>query len=286
MASVFRLLPGVVVAFGLAGPSDAAGALTQEEITAHQVNIAGRQRMLSQRILAAACLTGRGADAQAQSQILADAVQDFATGLDTLENGRVADGLPPLAAPAARAKLEDQRRAWTEFAQFTGPAAAGDAGALAALSAAAPPLLASAVATVGALAGGDSAGAQADLARYVDLAGRQRLLSQRLVGAACLGSAGISVPETQAAIGKDLAEFEANLTALADGDPARGIEPAPSLDMRMALETIPEWWQPVRGFAVSAQATPLDAASLSAMAEAYEPLLERLEEAVWMAGEV
>ncbi|MEI4473254.1 type IV pili methyl-accepting chemotaxis transducer N-terminal domain-containing protein [Frigidibacter sp. MR17.24] len=267
------------------GYGGAAWAMDAKQVTALRVNIAGRQRLLSQRVLASACLSARGIDAERQARVLTEAGASFVSALDRLENGSVADGLPPMEDQITLVTLGTQRSAWTGLSAAVLQAEGGDAAALAQLPTAAAEVLRTALSTVQSMALTGTTGEQ-ELARYVDLAGRQRMLSQRMVANSCLVSAGIGGAELQQRIADDVAEFDANLGRLAEGDPATGIVAAPSLHMLMALDALAPWWQPVRAAALQAASGTLDPAALEAMAAGYETLLERLEETVWLAGEM
>jgi Type IV pili methyl-accepting chemotaxis transducer N-term len=167
---------------------------------ARLIDVAGRQRMLTQRIVKTYCQLGLGVLPEASAQQRDEALRQFDLQLALLKT----------QAPDARSRraLERVQSLWGPFRRAAdAPASADGARALAALS---EPLLDATHQVVLALQ--DSAGGAR--AMLVNLAGRQRMLSQRLAKLYMLRVWGLQpsdqAQQTQAAA----QEFAATLATL------------------------------------------------------------------------
>lgn len=93
--------------------------------------------------------------------------------------------------------------------------------------------------------------AQATDARVINLAGRQRMLTQRITKAV-LGVAGDSLPHYRAELSEATYVFDRTLTALLDGGPAPyggetvTLPPATDMAIRTQLEVVAELWDQFR----------------------------------------
>lgn len=260
-----------------------------EAVLNQQIDMAGRQRLLSQRIAASACLLSLGVDAEASETALSEAQLIYGATLDHLQNGDANSGLPAATDPQVVAALEAARQVWAPLDASVTHILAGDAGIedMRAIAAGEGPLLAASQAVVAALTAtaGHGAGGPA-LAHAIDLAGRQRMLSQAAIKDSCLLS--------QAALtGLDPAQITADLTARIDlfeetagelraGNEDTGIAPPPNVEAENALDTVQVTWQDMRELLNPAlDGTPLGADRLGDLANSYAVLLPQLEDVVW-----
>lgn len=184
-----------VATVGLALPAMAASANLGAAI-----DVAGRQRMLTQRVVKAYCQLGLGVTPEASRAQLDGAVRRFDQQLAEL-----ARDLPNAEARQAHAGLRQQWQALRRRA--TGEVSRDGARQLAALS---EDVLRQADQLVTALQ--DASGTPQ--ARLVNLSGRQRMLSQRLAKLYMLQAYGVDTPAQREELDAARREFETALTAL------------------------------------------------------------------------
>lgn len=162
MKSLLRLW--LVLVLALAAPLTSHCALAAENMA---INLAGQQRMLSQRIVKSWCQIGLNVLPAVSKAQLDDAVRLFESNLQALEGAA--------STPEARNALAGLRAAWTPLrAAAAGVIRQSDA---AQLDARAEDVLMAAERLTRIL----QDQATEPVSRWVNLAGRQRMLSQRLV---------------------------------------------------------------------------------------------------------
>lgn len=203
--------------------------------------------MLTQRIVKSYCQVGMDVDAARARAQLAEALRLFEAQLGEVK---------PLAPGAAR-ELE---QLWPAF-RATAGGPVNRAGA-ASLRASAPGLLAAAERLTAELerAGGGP------LARLVNLAGRQRMLSQRMAKAYMLGAWGIGGAAERDEISAAVAQFGAALEFLRAA-------PENTPELRTELAAVALQWE----WLVNAVAQRGGAAYPLVVADASEAILQRME---------
>lgn len=217
-----------------------------------RVNIAGKLRMLSQRIPAAACNLHAGISPVESRAALDAAVKEFDSILYALEFGDTEIGVL-----SSETSLRTQRMISDLGDIFTPLKSAIDADADPALSEATVRLLAdrnmdvldSAIQLVSRVSGqylNPAALLQSD-AMAIDIAGRQRMLTQKMSKEVCQVMSGLDAPASVEALAGTMSMFEASLGALREGMDQAGIQPPPNEDIVRGLEIVQFDWGMVRG---------------------------------------
>ena len=219
-----------------------------------RVDQAGKLRMLSQRVTATACYVRAGVDTASTLPALIGATDEFEAILNALQNGDPERGI--FGAEERRRtqvglqKLHDDY--WVAFAEQARliSAGAGDATNVAAMATQSQPLLEFAMRMVSEISGQYSDPTillQAD-AMVIDIAGRQRMLSQRISKNACLLGTGLGTEATMAELAATVSVFDTSLHALYHGMTDAGVKPPPTEEIADALGKVVERWnalQPV-----------------------------------------
>lgn len=277
------------VAAPLLAPPLHAEMRSPEAVLNQEIDMAGRQRLLSQRIAASACLLSLGVDAEASETALSEAQLIYGATLDQLEKGDANAGLPAATDPLVIASIETARRVWAPLDAAVSRILSGEAGIedMREIASGEGQLLAASQAVVASLTASAARGTgDPALAHAIDLAGRQRMLSQATIKDSCLLS--------QAALaGLDPAQITADLTARTDlfeetagelraGNEDAGIAPPPNAEAENALDAVQLTWQDMRELLNPAlDGAPLSADRLGDLATSYSVLLPQLEDVVW-----
>lgn len=86
---------------------------------------------------------------------------------------------------------------------------------------------------------------QADAIR-IDIAGRQRMLTQKVSKEVCFVESGINAEASREVLGQTINMFEVSLNALLNGMPDAGISPAPTEEIRVQLTTVESDWNAIK----------------------------------------
>lgn len=214
---------------------------------ARRVNISGRQRMLSQRISKAACFLHLGVATDGQPNQLNDAVSLFKASLNALINGDEAMGLGPEQNVEILLDLQQVSKDWAAFSQSFSMAMTNGfvpRPALSGIDESGLQLLADMNRTVNKTAStyGDALpDMPLILSLTIDLAGRQRMLTQKAAKEFCLIDAGIDIEENRARLEKTTQIFTLTLAALQNGMPGM-VMPAPNDEISAQLALVAQAW--------------------------------------------
>lgn len=254
-----------------------------------QIDMAGRQRMLSQRMTAAACLVTLGVNSDQQKLALRESVELYEAGLSRLETGYPLIGMPAVADPISRARLTAERAIWSEVLPLT--VAIRDYGAspetMRRISDLEPMLLSASKALVQSLRRDTSdSPAEAALLKAIDMAGRQRMLAYEMLKEACQiaieARAGREVESHRQSLEAALDLFETSAGQLVAGDEEAMIAPPPNDAAFAALDAVQFRWQDMRPMLEPAlDGEALGPARLGDIAYDYDALLRDLEDVVW-----
>jgi hypothetical protein len=193
-----------------------------------RIDLSGKLRMLSQRVVAAGCYVQAGIDTDATSAMLTSAAEEFRTITAALEFGDADLGIyGEEADPKIRATLKRLRAIWAPMAVTVDKVLAGTATheELTDMALQSEPLLEMAKSLVAAVTAEHSMGAALVMrdALAIDIAGRQRMLSQRISKDVCLLATGIDTEHSLADLAQTANLFDTAINALRGGMPSVGL---------------------------------------------------------------
>ncbi|MEO0943392.1 MAG: type IV pili methyl-accepting chemotaxis transducer N-terminal domain-containing protein [Pseudomonadota bacterium] len=208
-----------------------------------RINLSGKLRMLSQRIPSAACHLASGVDSESAAALLTGASAEFEQILAGLEFGD--DGLKIYGAEERRktlAVIRDLRNQWEPMKAAAVSMASGDVSDsnvqtilnqnMVVLGTA--KLL---VSELVAQYSNPTEMLQAD-SMLIDIAGRQRMLTQKISKESCMMTAGFASADTKSDLEGTIQTFEVSLAALSEGMKEAGINPPPSHQIREGLRHV------------------------------------------------
>ena len=237
-----------------------------DEGASERIAVASKLRMLSQRIPAAACFAHIGIQTDESKATLASNAAEFSGILAALQNGAPEMGIPSEEGDfTVMRALKTVQNVWEPLQKNIDNVIdlGGYEWSVAYVANQSVPLLDESNWLSSVLIGEYSDPTvllQAD-AMTIDIAGRQRTLSQRIAKSACLYSTGL---ETVYA-GKELVEarqhYDASLRALRFGMPEAGIQASTNAEINSELDEILAQWEGVQSIldAVVTGATITDA---------------------------
>ncbi|CAN0599449.1 unnamed protein product, partial [Ectocarpus sp. 12 AP-2014] len=219
----------------------------KEESANERIDLSGKLRMLSQRIPSAACHMAAGIDPEGAAKQLDASVVEFEKILGALEFG---DADLNVQLPEERrktiAKIHETREAWAPFKAAAIAIAAGDNSGddLQIILSQNLSLLSSAQSLVSEMIEQYSTSpstTQADLF-LVDIAGRQRMLTQKMSKESCTIVSGVGNGDSVKDLQGTMQMFEVSLEALRFGMPALGIRKPPTPEISEGLgDVLSEW---------------------------------------------
>ncbi len=267
-------------------PNRAAAEVTVIE-AAHKVNIAGRQRMLSQRIAKAACFAARGISEEHYRTQLSEAHDLFHTSLKALRHGNPQMRLSPEEIPEVIAAHGPVTYAWEEYRKPLSRILADRTVGRRTLLDLDP--LSVEVLTLSDKVVRRTAYAYAAQNGHVSLshtitvniAGRQRMFSQRMVKQLCLLGVEGAPPELAESLAETADLFEKSLNALQNGMEEVAIMSAPTAEIAGKLAEVAADWEALKPVIEQALEGQLpDEAALESIDARAESLLGNMNEAV------
>lgn len=217
----------------------------QHDKVAFRLNEAGRQRMLTQRMSKAACLANAGVDAALHRDMARDAAQRFGMVLTGLQSGNSDFGLEAETSRMVQIQLEKTDALWAEFAPLVERLSgeASDQDALIALRKSNVRLLKQMNRSVTAIQSETASGLDmSQQAMALNVAGRQRMLTQKAIKELCMIMTGIDPEADRKALRATVTEFEDTMHDLRVGSPERNLVPAPTWQIDAQLEMVEGLW--------------------------------------------
>ena len=288
-----RIVFFAVMMCGLASGVISPVAAQADEISTAQdgktkINLSGRQRMLSQRMAKAACFAAIGVKSEYHLQEARDAHRLFGATLHRLRHGDANLGMRVETTPRILMELDGVEELWRAYGTYVNRAAQDSDAAdemLSLIAALNLPVLRQMNRAVGAFEGhyGGSGEMHPALALTLNVAGRQRMLSQKAAKEFCMLLAVQDITMHRTALTKTIALFDSSLRALQEGNEALGLPPAPNDEIAAQLDRVDALWIPLRSvFEGMIAGDRPSAADIERVARDNIPLLKEMNEAVSM----
>ena len=257
-----------------------AQAATKQE-QAVQINLAGKQRMLTQKMSKEVLLVARGIDADANRKNLAKTEALFEKTLNGLVKGDADLGLPPTTDPAILAQLDVVKRLWKDFKKDVDAVLGGDTSpaVLTAIANQNIPLLKEMNKAVQMYAKAAGSSLSPAMATTINLAGKQRMLTQKMTKELLLVANGVDAEKNRAALKKTVALFDRTLKGLLDGDAKLGLPGTKDPAIRAQLQVVAKLWKEYKPVL---DAVDTSDAGLKKAARLNLPLLKEMNKAVKM----
>ncbi len=278
----------------LAGIHSARGVLSPAFATAndidfkHIINLAGRERMLSQKMSKEFLLVALGYNKRENLRNLKYSRETFARVLKGLRFGDAELELQSVPDSTINARLTRVEEIWPEFESLLLPGKTENGvtqDSVATIAELRLPLLEAMHAAVNAYEELSNKNTKAFslAARLVNIAGRQRMLTQKMSTEYLLIVYGHEVQENRKKLAATMATFEKSLTGLIAGDPGARIIPAPTPRIRSQLLTVERIWQEFKPMMEAAlKGGKIDEDALADMASLNVTLLTEMDNAVDM----
>lgn len=198
------------------------------------INLSGRQRMLSQKLTKELLLTALNVDAASNLQNAVKTAGIFDKTLHGLRDGSKELGLPPTQDKAILSQLDQIGALWSEYHELVnvistaGTVTPEQVKRLAAINLPLLDQLNGCVSLYENQARSGSLSGNPALAIAVNLAGRQRMLSQKMTKEFCLLALGYEPEKTRLQLQETTQLFTRTMTGLSNGD--KELELSPSIN--------------------------------------------------------
>ena len=211
------------------------------------MNISGRQRMLSQKMSKETLLLAAGINAEENRGKLKETMKLFETSLNALMNGDAAMNIPACEFPGISEQLEKVQTFYNEMDAVFDKAVEGgvpDNFDMQQIAKASLPLLTAADKAVQMFEAEAKKVLTKDpaLALVINVAGRQRMISQKMAKEALLIYLKIDPANQAEALKKSIVLFENSLKGLKFGDSETGLPPTKSEEILGQLDVVNTFW--------------------------------------------
>ncbi len=249
------------------------------------INLAGRQRMLTQKMSKEMLLVAKGIDVDANRKSLKGTAELFDSTLKGLLHGDASMGLPPTDSPVIVRQLGKVQSLWSDFYSTVQAVVGGGSVPVDKVANINLPLLKNMNTAVRVYekeakkATGKSAGV------VINLAGKQRMLSQKMSKEMLLVALNHQAKDNKANLRGTASLFDRTLKGLRDGDKDLGLPPTKSAAIAKQLDKVAAIWsefKPVAEKAGDVNVAEVTADDLQKMVKLNMPLLKEMNAAVKM----
>ncbi len=257
--------------------ADEAKANNKIEVTKQQsgtvINLAGKQRMLTQKMSKEALFIAKGIDVEKNKEALAKTSKLFDKTLKGLMEGDKELNLPKTENKEIITQLKKVSELWKSFKANIDKVIAGksDKATLEAIAKENLPLLKNMNEAVGMYAKASGSKLNPKMAKKINLAGKQRMLTQKMTKELLLVANGINVDANKENLKKTANLFETTLKDLIDN--------CKHDDIKKQLEVVAKLWGDYKKIIEKADTSD---ASLKKAEELNMPLLKEMNKAVKM----
>lgn len=222
-----------------------------------RIDMAGRQRMLAQRMTMLSCLVHLDIDAESNSQ-KALAVRDlYGETLEDLHSGNAALNVMAATTPQVLSAISDARAPFQEISDLLSTLEGNSAMSIQRLQAianASEQVFQTAYDLTNQAQSASSVALQGlplINSMIINISGRQRMLAEKSAKLFCLAQAGINVDQNLQELTKTESIFDNTMLALINGMPGV-ILPPPTAEIKTKLERVWATWKPAKDMLDSA----------------------------------
>ena len=261
----------------------AAEGMSPAEVQQRKINLAGKQRMLSQQILMFGCMASYGVHHDTTTTSAQAAIAEFDHVLGALRKGDEELGLPLERNATVLKALAKVEHLWPRFRGTAQALIEGAPEELGPLREMAPDLLTHMNAAVQEMVADSNAGGVPELKRAIDVAGRQRMLIMKMTAEVCLVKSGLSPDVDLSRASKTMNLFDTALYDLQYGNIGDDVIEAPSWEIAEMLKLVEAQWDVMRGDIEAVLMSPNPTVEeMDAMMKTAIQLLTDMNETVWM----
>lgn len=243
---------GAITAFGLTFATPVlANGITQDVGSSERVNLSGQLGTLSERITAAACNLSAGIATTESQAVLQISTHHFSRINKALLEGNRGFGiLGEETRPRTLQAINDLNAKWEPLQEMANgtQAASNDVSSVTSLAEQSDPLQKEAQILVSEITGqyADPAALLHSDALLLEIAGRQRMLANRLSKNVCLIASDVRDTEAMDELAETITLFDTSLNALQFGLESVGVRPPPNAAIEAGLAVVAEEWVAIR----------------------------------------
>ncbi|PUB12072.1 type IV pili methyl-accepting chemotaxis transducer N-terminal domain-containing protein [Yoonia sediminilitoris] len=239
-----------IATLGLASAASAQNFATDVG-SSERINLAGQLGTLSQRIIASACNLNAGIAVRESNAVLQISANQFERINDALLYGNRGFGiLGEESRPRTLRAVSELADVWQPLQReaLTAEVGANQSDMIASIAVQSVPVLDEVnilVSEITAQYADPVALLHAD-ALLIDIAGRQRMLAQRMSKNVCLITSGIEVEAAREELAATIELFDTSLSALRNGLESVGVRPPPTKRIEEGLQFVVDEWTAIR----------------------------------------